>query len=146
MRPQNLPGRALVVLMLVQTMAAFAQHGPQIVEYKKLTTNDYIARYKEIAIREMERSGIPASITLAQGIHESGNGNSSLAKKANNHFQGIWKCRFILHRSYRISDDQKKVCLLIRVRKCRLYKLGTWFKKGRLCYRQHLPSKINIHH
>lgn len=112
MRPQNLPGRALVVLMLVQTMAAFAQHGPQIVEYKKLTTNDYIARYKEIAIREMERSGIPASITLAQGIHESGNGNSDLARKANNHF-GIkcheWKGQGF----YMWDDDPKESCFRV---------------------------------
>lgn len=50
----------------------------------------YIKRYKEIAIREMERSGVPASIKLAQGILESDSGKSSLARAANNHF-GI-KC------------------------------------------------------
>jgi len=50
----------------------------------------YIKRYKDIAIREMERSGVPASIKLAQGILESDSGNSSLARSANNHF-GI-KC------------------------------------------------------
>lgn len=50
----------------------------------------YIDAFKDIAIREMERSGVPASITLAQGIHESGFGNSALALAANNHF-GI-KC------------------------------------------------------
>jgi flagellum-specific peptidoglycan hydrolase FlgJ len=92
--------------MLLQTMAVFSQHGPQIVEYKKLTTNDYIARYKDIAIREMERSGIPASITLAQGIHESGNGNSDLARKANNHF-GI-KCHEWKGQGYYMWDDDPK--------------------------------------
>ena len=51
---------------------------------------DYIEKYQKLAIREMKRSGIPASITLAQGILESGNGNSRLAKEAKNHF-GI-KC------------------------------------------------------
>ncbi|MEL7159464.1 MAG: glucosaminidase domain-containing protein, partial [Bacteroidota bacterium] len=50
----------------------------------------YIRRYKDIAIREMERSGVPASIKLAQGILESDSGKSSLANSANNHF-GI-KC------------------------------------------------------
>ena len=50
----------------------------------------YIERFKEIAISEMERTGIPASIKLAQGILESGDGKSTLARKANNHF-GI-KC------------------------------------------------------
>lgn len=47
---------------------------------------DYILKYKDIAIKEMLRSGIPASITLAQAAHESGNGKSTLAVKGNNHF------------------------------------------------------------
>lgn len=51
---------------------------------------DYIDKYKDIAIQEMERSGIPASIKLAQGILESDAGRSDLARRANNHF-GI-KC------------------------------------------------------
>lgn len=51
---------------------------------------EYIERFKEIAIREMERAGIPASIKLAQGLLESGAGTSDLARRANNHF-GI-KC------------------------------------------------------
>ena len=50
----------------------------------------YINRYKDIAIREMDRAGIPASIKLAQGILESNSGQSVLARRANNHF-GI-KC------------------------------------------------------
>ena len=50
----------------------------------------YIEKYKNIAMREMNDYGIPASITLAQGILESGVGKSELAVKANNHF-GI-KC------------------------------------------------------
>jgi len=50
----------------------------------------YIDEFKEIAILEMERTGIPASIKLAQGILESGAGESELSRRANNHF-GI-KC------------------------------------------------------
>jgi LysM repeat protein len=46
----------------------------------------YIERYKDIAMDEMKRAGIPASIKLAQGILESGDGKSSLATEANNHF------------------------------------------------------------
>ncbi len=46
----------------------------------------YINRYKDIAISEMQRAGVPASIKLAQGILESGSGKSTLARKANNHF------------------------------------------------------------
>ena len=52
---------------------------------------NYIERYKDVAIQEMLRSHIPASITLAQGLHESSYGKSRLAKEANNHF-GI-KCK-----------------------------------------------------
>ena len=55
------------------------------------TKEEYILKYKHIAIDHMERYGIPASITLAQGILESDSGNSNLARKSNNHF-GI-KCK-----------------------------------------------------
>ena len=51
---------------------------------------DYIEQYKHIAISEMDRTGIPASIKLAQGLVESGAGKSTLSREANNHF-GI-KC------------------------------------------------------
>lgn len=53
--------------------------------------NAYILKYKELAISEMARSGIPASIKLAQAIVESNSGRSLLASRANNHF-GI-KCK-----------------------------------------------------
>ena len=49
------------------------------------TTINYIEQYKDIAIKEMKRTGIPASITLAQAILESNSGESVLAKKSNNH-------------------------------------------------------------
>lgn len=52
---------------------------------------DYINTYAELAVIEMYRSGVPASITLAQGLHESNYGQSDLATRANNHF-GI-KCK-----------------------------------------------------
>lgn len=51
----------------------------------------YISQYKDLAIAEMRRTGVPAAITLAQGIHESGAGNSKLVVASNNHF-GI-KCK-----------------------------------------------------
>lgn len=56
-----------------------------------ITIEEYINTYKEIAMKEMIRTGVPASITLAQGIVETENGNSKLVKKSNNHF-GI-KCK-----------------------------------------------------
>jgi LysM repeat protein len=61
-----------------------------ITQAQSNTHLEYIDRYKEIAILEMERAGIPASIKLAQGLLESGAGSSDLARRANNHF-GI-KC------------------------------------------------------
>src|SRR5688572_23690768 len=46
----------------------------------------YIEQYHDLAIEEMKRTGIPASVTLAQGVHESHNGLSQVATMANNHF------------------------------------------------------------
>ncbi len=56
-----------------------------------ISIEEYIKIYKDIAIQEMIRTGVPASITIAQGIVETENGNSKLVKKSNNHF-GI-KCK-----------------------------------------------------
>lgn len=75
---------------------------------KKYTRKDYIKKYRTLAIQEMERTGIPASITLAQGLLESGNGNSTLARKANNHF-GI-KCHDWVGPSINLDDDEKDEC------------------------------------
>ncbi len=64
---------------------------PEIIRTSSvIDQGDYIKRYKKIAMREMERTGVPASIKLAQGILESDAGKSKLARSANNHF-GI-KC------------------------------------------------------
>lgn len=69
--------------------------------------NNYIDTYYELAVIEMYRSGIPASITLAQGMHESNLGNSNLATKANNHF-GI-KCKsYWTGKTYAHKDDDYK--------------------------------------
>ncbi|MBK7712920.1 MAG: glucosaminidase domain-containing protein [Bacteroidales bacterium] len=69
----------------------------------------YIVSYKDIAVKEMNRTGIPASITLAQGMIESDYGRSSLAKEANNHF-GIkchsdWTGGKVYH-----NDDRRNEC------------------------------------
>jgi LysM repeat protein len=74
----------------------------------KLTREEYISKYKDLSIKEMARTGIPASITMAQGLLESGNGNSRLALKANNHF-GI-KCHDWEGRKLRHDDDARKEC------------------------------------
>lgn len=76
------------------------------------TAATYINRFKAIAIQEMNLYGIPASITLAQGMFESGWGNGDLAKIANNHF-GI-KCTSDWQgRSYYKNDDQENDCFRV---------------------------------
>jgi len=73
-----------------------------------ITREEYINTYAEIAMKEMSRTGIPASITLAQGCLESDNGNSTLAMKANNHF-GI-KCHDWEGARMHHDDDARKEC------------------------------------
>ena len=75
---------------------------------KKNTRSQYINSWKNVAIENMEKFGIPASITLAQGILESGDGNSSLARDANNHF-GI-KCHGWKGKKVYQDDDAKNEC------------------------------------
>lgn len=68
----------------------------------------FIKKYKSIAMQEMDRTGIPASIKLAQGILESGCGSSKLAINANNHF-GI-KCHNWNGASFIMDDDSRNEC------------------------------------
>lgn len=80
--------------------------------FNTYTTLSYIDAFKAVAIEEMNSFGIPASITLAQGILESDKGNSGLAKYANNHF-GIkctsdWKGK-----AYYKDDDQNNDCFRV---------------------------------
>ncbi|MBR4962551.1 MAG: glucosaminidase domain-containing protein [Muribaculaceae bacterium] len=69
----------------------------------------YIDKYKDEAIRQQKRYKIPASITLAQGLLESGAGNGTLAKESNNHFgikcHGVWEGEKVYH-----DDDEKGEC------------------------------------
>ncbi len=92
---------SIVVFLLLVPSAVFAQK-------KELVTN-YINTYKDIAVAEMKRTGVPAAITLAQGIHESGAGNSKLVLESNNHF-GI-KCKSNwTGETVRHDDDAKAEC------------------------------------
>lgn len=75
----------------------------------KHSTRDYIRKYKKLAIAEMKKYKIPASITLAQGILESGNGNSTLARKAKNHF-GIKCHKNWKGKSMKWDDDARDEC------------------------------------
>lgn len=79
------------VIGLLSTVIVNAQTTQTSTPTLTISIEEYINTFKEIAIKEMIRTGVPASITLAQGIVETENGNSKLVKKSNNHF-GI-KCK-----------------------------------------------------
>lgn len=70
---------------------------------------DYVSQFKDIAIEEMKRTGVPAAITLAQGIHETSAGQSVLVVKSNNHFgikcKSEWTGPSVSH-----DDDAKGEC------------------------------------
>ena len=80
--------------------------------YGKSDQEKYISQYAELAVKEMYRSGVPASITLAQGLLESGNGESILAVKGNNHF-GIKCHKGWTGKSMRHDDDKKNECFRV---------------------------------
>lgn len=95
----------LFLLVSAGLFAAMAFRAPA----EKSPQELYIEKYAPLAVSEMYRSGIPASITLAQGMLESGNGRSELALKSNNHF-GIkchnnWSGGRVYH-----DDDAKGEC------------------------------------
>jgi hypothetical protein len=76
---------------------------------ERMTVEQYIEKYKDLAIDEMKKYHIPASITLAQGILESESGNSQLAQKANNHF-GIKCHKEWAGKTFYQDDDEKDEC------------------------------------
>ena len=95
--------KRIAVLLCLTGIFVAATPGP----YEK-----YIEKYASVAVSEMHRSGVPASITLAQGLLESGAGQSELASKSNNHF-GIkchsdWKGR----KAYK-DDDKANECFRV---------------------------------
>ena len=95
------------LIFIMNLLMPLVLHGqaPQ----KKITPAAYIEQYKVIAIKKRLEHKIPASITLAQGLLESGNGNSPLAVNANNHF-GIKCHRGWTGKTYLKDDDAKDEC------------------------------------
>jgi LysM repeat protein len=97
---QKLKTSLLFIFSLTASMS-FSQQQEKIITYINL--------YKDLAIAEMQRTGVPASITLAQGIHESGAGGSKLAIASNNHFgikcKSNWTGEWVKH-----DDDAKGEC------------------------------------
>lgn len=91
---------ASVLMLLAMPVLTMAQ---------RMTTEEYIAKYREDAIKDMVKTGVPACITLAQGILESESGNSKLAQEANNHF-GI-KCHKEWEgKTFHQDDDARDEC------------------------------------
>src|SRR5579871_5791991 len=92
--------------LLVTVIVFFCNH---ISAQKPADIANYINAYKEVAINEMQRSGIPASIILAQGIHETEAGTSELVRKSNNHFgikcKDTWTGSVVYH-----DDDERGEC------------------------------------
>jgi hypothetical protein len=76
---------------------------------QRMSRSEYIQKYQLLAISEMNRSGIPASIKMAQACLESADGNSELAKKSNNHFGIKCKSNWTGPRSFH-DDDEKNEC------------------------------------
>lgn len=90
----------LIALLLSVTMSdVYAQN--------KSDRKVYIEKYKDLAIREMRKYHIPASIILSQALLESNNGNSKLSRKANNHF-GIKAFKDWNGKTIRINDDRRR--------------------------------------
>lgn len=97
------------IFVLVLTCSVFAQNATAQPADYRMSRQEYIDTYKDQAMKEMFRSGVPASITLAQGILESADGNSPLARYANNHF-GI-KCHNTWNgETFIMDDDAKNEC------------------------------------
>jgi LysM repeat protein len=85
---------------------------PLTTKAQKTATLIYIDQYKDIAISEMKRTGIPASITLAQGIIESNSGESNLALNYKNHFGIKCKSDWKGETTYQ-DDDTKQECFRV---------------------------------
>lgn len=91
--------KCIAIGLVISTNSAFGQN---------VSRKEYIEKYSSLAVIQMHQYRIPASITLAQGILESNNGNSRLATKANNHF-GI-KCHGWEGKKIFADDDKKNEC------------------------------------
>lgn len=94
----------LIVSLVVSASVAFAQ---------KNTSQSYIEKFRDNAVRIMHESGVPASIVLAIAMHESGNGNSKIARTMNNHFgmkgksQESYTGKKRVHSSYKQYDSDE---------------------------------------
>ena len=94
--------KSLFILALLFTATVARGQNEAIIQ-------QYIQTYKELAIQEMQRTGVPAAIKLAQGIHETSAGTSNLVTRSNNHFgikcKETWRGATVRH-----TDDAPNEC------------------------------------
>ena len=111
----------VLVLIMVMTLSSFAQKAEDVLAY--------ISAYKDVAMAEMKRTGIPAAIKLAQGIHETEAGKSELVQKSNNHFgikcKATWTGGKVFH-----DDDARGECFRSYVKAEESYMDHSNFLKG----------------
>ena len=92
---------SLLISLSILALVSFSQ--------RVYTREEYIQKYRTLAVHEMQRCGIPASIKLAQACLESSNGNSELSRKSNNHFgikcKSNWNGKRVYH-----DDDMRNEC------------------------------------
>jgi len=111
----------IIFFFLMVTAGASAQKTDDIV--------NYINTYRDIAIAEMQRTGVPAAIKLAQGIHETQAGTSDLVRKSNNHFgikcKNTWTGDKVYH-----DDDARGECFRSYTEPEQSYRDHSDFLKG----------------
>lgn len=123
-RPQNL----FVLLAFI-----ISYSGSALAQTRSKQYEEYIHKYRDIAVEEMKRYHIPASITLAQGLLESGAGQGTLARKSNNHFGikcgGDWRGKSVKH-----DDDARNECFRVYKNAAESYRDHSIFLAGRSRY------------
>lgn len=127
--------------IIVMTLMGILYIWPLQAQTRSKQYEDYIKKYRELAVEEMRRYHIPASITLAQGLLESGAGQSTLARKSNNHF-GIkcgsdWSGKTVRH-----DDDARNECFRAYKYPRQSYEDHSKFLAGRPRYASLFKLKI----
>lgn len=126
----------IALLLIINSITLFSQS-----KQKNKDVLDYIDQYKDAAMTEMVKYKIPASITLAQGILESGSGKSKLARQGNNHF-GI-KCHSDwTGKSMRMDDDAPNECFRVYKDAAESYRDHSKFLKNSQRYASLFELKI----
>ena len=116
----------LTLLLLASVSSVLAQsRNPKV--------DAYIRQYETLAVSEMIRTGVPAAITLAQGILESGCGQSDLARASNNHFGIKCKTDWTGEKTYH-DDDRKAECFRVYPSVADSYRDHSDFLKSRPYY------------